>query len=879
MNKDITLKIYNMHRLFLLLLLCINGIYTSAQLLRGTITNPSGEPVPFATVYIRETTSGLVTDEQGQFQVKLKEGYYTCEFRLLGYEPQVKVVEVGSNGNLLEIKLAIKEQKLNEVTVRPSKEDPAVQIMSRTIARAPYHRYQVHSFRSDNYLKGSAKIESVPALMKMMIKDNQLKSLIGKLLVLESQNEITFQTPNKYTQHVVAYKSSIPKEIEPKGGIHITTANIYDAQYDNVVSPLAANAFQYYEFKLMQVIAYGKYEVNKIRITPRIKHAPLYNGDIYIIQDDWSVYSLDLTITQVGTSVRTKVNYQEVQPTVFMPITYDTYSNIGTMGVKGFARYYSSVKYHDIQLNPSVVKYQQQIAVAELSRKTLSKKEKERLVKIEELSAKERLTTGDAVKLAKLMTASVEPKEMKKAKQSMEIKDEDRSQMVIDTLAAKRDSSYWEEIRKVPLQREEILSFKRADSIAAPKSMKTTNSSVEVSIGGNRGKMGWLMGGKTKLNKRMTLRYSGLIDAVSHEYNFVDGLWLGQELQLQIDSNLYIGPSAYYVTARKAAVWDVWLKRDYAPMLGGVFGLQIGNSSEDIQGAKGASRKLNTISSALSGDNIIRFYQSKYIKLKNKIDVANGLQLTTAVGFDKRRLLSNNSSYNILGKSILPNSPDSAYSAAFPDHYTSAVLLRLDYTPFHRYRIKNGKKVYARADYPTFGLEYKKAIPLLDKMEQSSYDRLIFSIEQDVKLSIFDHLKYTIDIGGFLSKERLYAPDFAYFRTNPIAVSFESFDRTFNLFDNYTSTQNRWLESHIVWNSDYLLFKRMPFMQRYVFSESLHLNSLWSMSNERPYLEAGYSVGIDPLARLGVFTGFDGTSFRSVGVKLSLSIFSLMGFR
>lgn len=867
-----------MHRTLLLLLLFIQGLCASAQMLKGSITTVTGEPIPFATVYIRETTSGLVTDEQGQFQVKLKEGYYTCEFRLLGYEPQVKVVEVGPNGNRLEIKLAIKEQKLDEVTVRPSKEDPAVQIMRRAIARAPYHRYQVQSFRSDNYLKGSVKIESIPSLMKMMIKDNKLKSLIGKLLVLESQNQISFQTPNKYTQHVVAYKSSIPKEIEPKGGMRITTSNIYDALYDEVVSPLAANAFQYYEFKLIQVSEYGKYEVNKIRITPRIKKAPLYNGDIYIIQDDWSVYSLDLTISQMGTDVRTKVNFQEVQPTVFMPITYDSYSNIGTMGVKGFARYYSSVKYHDIQLNPTVAKYQQQMA-AESNRKELSEKEKKRLSKIEELSAKEHLSTGDAVKLAKLMTASIEPKEVKKRKQSMEIKDENRVKMEIDTLAAKRDSSYWEETRNVPLQKDEILSFKRADSIAAPKSVKTTNNSVEISMGGNNGKMGWLMGSKIKLNKRMTLRYSGLADAISHEYNFVDGFWLGQGVQLGIDSNLYISPSVYYVTARKTAVWDTWVKYNYAPMSGGEFSLQLGNSSEDIQNGRGASRTLNSLSSMLSGHNIIRFYQSKYISLQNKIDVANGLQLTTAVGFDKRHLLSNNTSYHFFGKSILPNSPDSAYSAAFPDHYNTSIYFRLDYTPFHRYRIKKGRKVYADPEYPTFGLEYKKAIPLLDKAEQSSYDRLTFSIEQDVKLSIFDHLKYAVEVGGFLSKDRLYARDFAYFQTNPIAVSFASFDRTFNLLDNYTASQSRWLETHIAWNSDYLLLKRLPFMQRYVFSESLHLNTLWNMRNERPYLEAGYSVGIDPLARLGVFTGFDGTTFRSVGVKLSLSIFSLVGIR
>lgn len=62
-------------------------------------------------------------------------------------------------------------------------------------------------------MKGSAKIEKLPTLMKMMIKDKKFLSLIGKLMVLESKNQGNFSIAGKIHAKVIAYKSSI---IRPK---------------------------------------------------------------------------------------------------------------------------------------------------------------------------------------------------------------------------------------------------------------------------------------------------------------------------------------------------------------------------------------------------------------------------------------------------------------------------------------------------------------------------------------------------------------------------------------------------------------------------------------------------------------------------------------
>ncbi len=188
-----------MQRLVLLFFGAFYSLIISSQVLRGNIVKTNGNPVSFATIYIHENTSGIIADQNGAFQVRLKTGNYTCEFRSIGFQTQTKTIEMTSTEVNIRVVLSEKIQNLNEIVVYASKEDPAYGIMRKTISRAPYHLYQVAAFSSENYLKGSAKIESLPGLMKMMIRDKKVKSLIGKLFVLESQNEISYQSPTKYS--------------------------------------------------------------------------------------------------------------------------------------------------------------------------------------------------------------------------------------------------------------------------------------------------------------------------------------------------------------------------------------------------------------------------------------------------------------------------------------------------------------------------------------------------------------------------------------------------------------------------------------------------------------------------------------------------------
>ena len=136
-------------------------------------------------------------------------------------------------------------------------------------------------------------------------------------------------------------------------------------------------------------------------------------------------------------------------------------------------------------------------------------------------------------------------------------------------------------------------------------------------------------------------------------------------------------------------------------------------------------------------------------------------------------------------------------------------------------------------------------------------------------------IEYKIAFGAFLNKSQLYSPDYTYFAVNSLLINDKPFDNTFNLLNNYSFSADKWAETHLTWTSDYLLLKRIAFLQTFQFKESLHLNSLWMSGYTKPYTELGYSIGFGNEMRVGVFTGFDGLKYQRAGVKISLPIFFL----
>ncbi len=867
--------------IFLLLSLFIT---TSAysQILRGKITDSAGNVVPGATLFIKEKSLGLVANTDGTYQVYLDKGTYDIEFRSLGYETLDTTIIVSGKETVKNIQLQRRTYMLQEVRVGSKNEDPAYYIIRRAIAMAPYYRNYIKSYAYETYLKGKFRIEKLPRIGDYTVEDVDMKKYIGKDLMVESIADISYTAPNQFKLDIKAYKSSLPSALDSALSISVSDGSIYKEKLLGCLSPLSSKALDYYKFMYLGSQEDGNHLINKIQVTPKKRNAQLLEGTIYINEDTWDVVHVDLISSSFGIDFRHKWYYTEIKPNVFVVTSKSSELLANVLGLfKGSGSNYVSCKYSKLELNknlpkPDMIKLPQQSGQKTLPDIPVSETEK----KIEKLTSKESLSNKETYQLAQLLQKTMADSTAQKKKRSLELKKE--GNLIIDrktdSLAYRRDSVYWEKNRVIPLKPSEIQSYLSGDSLK----IKIDSIQLQKSTRNKKEEEGIDLFSKITngdkiyfSEKKYYLSYSGL-GGISPEYNFVDGFWLGYHFglgaKLSDKLSLDFAPAVYYVTARKAMTWFADLTLNYAPMSLGKLSIKAGDRSEDFNLENGTLHMENTFTSVLLGDSYIKFYRNKFFTIQNDIDIVNGLQLHLGLDYAQRSTMTNAITYSIFNNHTAePNIPDNPYYQDMPVNYSLQTTIGISYTPEYYYRVWKGKKYYAHSSYPTFSVIYKRGINT-GATYSPRFDQLEASISQQINLGLFDHFTYSLNTGKFISKDELYFPDFRHFNTDKLAVTGKTFTNGFRLLENYKySTDDLWTQANLCYQSQYLLIKNIPYLQSKIFNEAVHLNYLYTPQNKN-YIEAGYSLGLNELGRIGIFVGFDQFKYKAFGFSISLPL-------
>lgn len=863
---------------FLLLSLTVVG-----QTFKGRISDTKGNPVPYASLYLAELKSGFTTDDNGCFQATLKEGSYTCEVSSIGYAGQTLRFQLSASGLTRDIVLAERVYELHEVSVRKGGEDLAYAVMRRAIANAPYFRTQVKSYTAGTYLKGTGKIIEIPAILKLSKEvRKESKKMLGKLFVMEEQQEVQFTAPATWNSRVKASANSFPEEFQVD--INLATVNLYAPKLFGKVSPLSPGAFSYYRFQLDGCYVEGDHVVNKIKLLPKQDNPRLLSGYIYVIEEVWCLSAADLSFSNGGFKGTIKVTCKEIQPAVFLPTSISMGVKINMMGVKAESTYLSAIHYARIEVNKRLPGLGVRKEAAAVPVRPMSKQQQKLVQQIEKLSAKKDLTIGEAYQLSKLASRSVEEADTLRPKHRFERSPRVKSTSVKrDSLVEKKDSLYWATVRSVPLRPEELESYLRKEKQSLPKdSLRKKNPSSggtgSFAIESDGSLFSTLLLGKTfqAKNKKSWIRTYNLGSYVP-EYNFVDGLWVGAKLTAGVKfsdaTSLRFTPSAYYTTARKSVVGSGELLLDYAPRRMGELKLSGGILSADYNGEGGESRLVNGVASLMFARNDIKLYDKRFLSIHHRMELANGLLFSAGLDWQQRRMLENHVSQSIFGARAKTNVPRSDAFVPMPENELLKASFALEYTPARYYRMLQGKKVYEEPRFPTFTVGYEQAFSLLGATASPSYRRTEFSVRQKVEFGMFNTLAWSVNAGAFWDTEQMQFPDYKHFATTRLPVTERTFNNGFFLLDNYAySTATRWAQAGVNWYTPYLLLKHLPFLKKKSFDEALHLHSL-VVYGRNPYTEVGYSIGFAHLARVGVFAGFENLRFRSVGVSVSLPLF------
>ncbi len=877
------------------------SLSAGAQLLNGTIVNERDEPVPYAVIYVKDIAQGASAGENGQFSLKVKAGTYRCSFQSLGHETVEQAVTVPEGGSTnLRVVLTEKPYMLADAVVGTGGkvEDPAYRIMRKAIGMAPYYLNQVSEYKSNVYLKGTLTIKKISGMVKVMagkeIKQLGLKE--GEQYLQESVNEISFRAPNIFKQKVKSVSGTFPQGM---GDFYFSqiSVNIYDTNGDMFISPLAPNAFSSYRFVYEGCSFEGERLTNKIKVVPKQKSKLLVSGYLYIDEDSWSVKEFDLSGETVGVQYRNRQSFAEVRKGVFLPISYLFDFNVSVMGNAAELNYKSVVKYEDVKVNPNAQKLADAAAKKaatessqSASAKGSSKKQKIDS-RIEQLMAKPNLNTREAMELAKLMGKSAE--EAKKNQQAAEGSKKDplelerTYQLEVDSLAKKRDTLYWTEMRPIPLSNAEVKSYVRKDSLTHSGAFadSTKKNSKTFTI------VGLVMGKRYYIGDSSAyISHDGLLALGADGFHPVDGFSYGQEVRFnkrfKDTTTLLVALNGRYAFSREAWMGTLRASYRYWPEKRATVQLRGGVSSTDFNELSGLDFTANMYAALFAHYSYINLYDNRFVELSHTIDIANGFNFGFRATYADRRRLENTTNYSFFFKDreYRSNDPVNPYvlqNPALLNGTRSTVLYaKLSYTPQYYYRMYGRVKRMVRSGYPTFSVAWEKGLP--DVFSSSTnYDLGLAAIEQTLDLGLMKSLSYSVSAGKFFNRKQMHFADFQHFNTQEPDLITSTFTEKMMYFPKtYTTSTNEWfVKAGLMYQTPYLLLKYLPFLSNTLWQEGLHFSYLKTPYSNH-HIEAGYSItNIGFVAGVGVFVGFDDFEYSNIGFKISVPVFNIFGER
>ena len=852
--------------LIVLCLLCsLPGL---AQVLSGTVTDQStGELLPYASIYVQQTGSGSTTNSEGRYELRLRPGDNTIVFQYLGYQTQV--VEVSSGRGTLDVQLLPEALDLDQVEVISGGEDLSYSVIRRAIAKADYHRNQVDRYTADVYLKGKGKVDKVPGLLKKLAPKEdrkEIEEVIGKSFTSETTSRITYERPNTFKEEVLSRYVVGEENFSVSGYVF---SSFYQPEVADVVSPLSPKSFAYYKFAHEGVFVDQGELINKIRVIPRSPGEDVFEGYVYIVQDDWSLHSLDLRTYRMGFTIDVKINYNEVEPRLWLPTTTTIEGRGGIIGVKLSASYIASTSNYEVTLNPDLGGYVEVIdektqpeAAAVTRRENKVSGYEQTLQEGGELTRKE---------LRRLMK-SYEQEELEETGEPEVVAN---YTFIDDSVKTVRDSAAWEAIRPIPLTTEEVAGYKYQDSIATVNRLDSIAEARGEPTSSDK---------KKKKPLPAWLRFGVSPEA---QFNPVEGYAVGTTLTKSIRKTVQEDTSSYQqkigelsIRSRYGFAWDRlswevgyenWTNKEEK----GRYFLRGGRFLRQFDASPAIDPVINSFTALLWGDNYTRLYERAYGTAGYRRRVSDAFSYSTTVAYEDRRTVSNQTDHRWGGPEEFAYAPNTPFSEERGEVTTvrDAALLSVTaaFRPGLKYYVRNGKRRAIDDSAPTVELGVTTGLPGIGDSE-ADFTRLEGSYRHRFAAGRKGDINLLLRAGAFVNKGYVDFPDFKHFATSEILLTRLDPIGSYRLLPYYrNSTGEEYVEVYAHYQFRKLLLTNIWQLHLMGLKEDLFVNYLYTPTSDH-YTEVGYSLdNILRVLRLELVTSFRDGAYEDFGVRLSFT--------
>jgi hypothetical protein len=771
-------------RKLLLFVFVILSIKSTAQKITGIIFSQNGDLLPYSSITIKGTTIGASANNRAKYIIAVKPGTYTLVCQHIGYATQEKKITIQNIDE--ELVFFLSEQKLDmkEIVVKSGGEDPAYAIIRSAIKKRPLYNTDVNAFTCDLYSKDIIKLRRLPKrILGKKIEDNDRNDMrldtmgAGIIYLSESISKYAAQKPDKFKLEVNSSR------VSGSGGFGFTFPTFISLYQNNVIiftqklsprgfiSPIADGALNFYRFKYLGSFWEDGKEINSIRVTAKRNYEPLFSGIINITEGDWRIHSFDLTLTK-----KSQLEIIDtLQITQFhVPVNNDTWR------VKNQLLHFGFKQFGIDAIGNFVSVYSN--------------------YNLQPVFAKSYF---------------------------------DRVIIKYDTGVNMKPKTYWDSIRPVPLEREEIKDYQVKDSLyelhkdsAMSKmtidSLKKRQGSIKPFAIFWNGIDRWHYSNTNPYKWSFSPLLKGL------EYNPAEGLVINangsfnkylkpSKLDLTLEPNLRYGVNNKHLNGwlevnvrRRARATDEELKRQSWRFAGGKRVTQFNRDSP-------ITPLINSISTLLYGDNFMKTYENAFATIGYSKQYESGLKLGVNALFEDRKPLENTTNFTLSKKdsvNITPNYPIERIAAQFTPHKAFIVSLDISFKPGQQYIQFPRNKVAVGSKYPTFSFNYTKGISNIFG-SSANFDKWKIGIADDYNFKIGGLLKYKLGIGGFLNDKTVFIQDFQHFNGNRTIVAADYLN-SFQMANYYTNstTASFYSYAHLEHHFNGLLTNKIPLFKR-----------------------------------------------------------------
>ncbi len=774
------------------------GFFASAQIV-GTIKNTKNEPLPFVNILIENTYKGTTSNNDGYYELNITEPKtYTIVYTYLGYKTVKKKVAIDKFPYEINITLEEESVSLGEVVVS-AENNPANAIMRQAIAKRKENLEKINTFKADFYSRGLIKIKDAPEkIFGQEVGDlgGGLDSTRSGIIYLsETISKIQYLRPDKLKEKITASKVS-----GNSSGFSFNNAIDVDYNFYNntiefgneIISPIANNAFSYYRYKLEGIFYDDRGNlINKVNVIPKRENDPIFSGSIYIVEDQWTIYALELDITGVQAripavdilSLKQSFSYSETND-VWALISQSLDFKYKFLGIKGDGRF--TAVYSNYEFNGPLTR-----------------------------------------------------------------KDFGRELVAFEDQANKKDSLFWNTIRPVPLTLEERTDYTKKDSIQIVKESKPYLDSIDRV--NNKFKLGSILGYSYQ-NSHKDYRLGFDIPLLGVQFNTVQGYTAKTNVfftknyddfkrYFRANADLQYGFSDDRLRATGSLTYKFNnTNRRFLTLSGGV-------SAEQFNPSNSIAPIINSVSTLFFEDNYMKLYDKSFVQLNYSEELFNGFRLYSSLSYERRKALFNTTDqawYPKADKEYTSNNPLDETAYGIPSFETHNILkanvsARINFAQEY-FSYPDSKFNVGNSTYPTLVLSYEKGFGATNR--DYNFDQVKARLYQSFNIADKGRFRYNLRAGKFFNADDIAFMDYQHFNGNQTHVSTEgNYTNVFNNLSYYAgSTNNAYLEAHTEHDFNGFLLGKVPLLNQLNFNLVVGAHLL-ATPDFKPYQE--YTIGID----------------------------------